>query len=104
MWDAAAKVDGIALNSVLLKGPDQLVSLPKVLFGFRENLVAICGDIREMFHQVRIREEDQHSQRFLWKNAETGEVDIYAMHYDFRCIMLTKLGTVCEEQKCYGIF
>lgn len=80
VWDAAAKVDGIALNTMLLKGPDKLVSLPKVLFGFRESLVAVCGDIREMFHQVRIREEDQQSQRFLWKNADSGEIEVYAMN------------------------
>lgn len=36
VWDAAAKVSGVSLNSVLMKGPDQLTSLPFVLYGFRK--------------------------------------------------------------------
>ncbi|XP_055528075.1 uncharacterized protein LOC129720610 [Wyeomyia smithii] len=51
VWNAAAEVNGVSLNALLLKGPDQLIGLPSVLYKFREYLVAISGDIREMFHQ-----------------------------------------------------
>lgn len=64
VWDAAAQVRDICLNSMLMKGPDQLASLPYVLYGFRVGKIAICADIKEMFHQVRIRSEDQISPRF----------------------------------------
>lgn len=57
VWDAAATTNGLSLNSFLLKGPDLLVSLPAVLFSFRQKAVAICGDIEEMFHQIFIRPE-----------------------------------------------
>lgn len=80
VWDAAAKSHGVSLNSVLLKGPDQLTSLPAVLHKFREYRVGISADIREMFHQVLIREEDQHSQRFLWRaDRSENEPSVYAM-------------------------
>ncbi|XP_062703670.1 uncharacterized protein LOC115259000 [Aedes albopictus] len=78
VWDCAACSFGVSLNSTLLKGPDQLCSLLTILLQFRENRVGLTGDIREMFHQVRINEEDQQCQRFLWPN-EKGEVVTYVM-------------------------
>ncbi|XP_055585016.1 uncharacterized protein LOC129737877 [Uranotaenia lowii] len=77
--DAAAKVDGISLNSMLLKGPDLLVSLPKVLFGFRERRIAVCADIREMFHRVLIRDEDINAQRILWREDPSLPPRIFLM-------------------------
>lgn len=80
VWDAAATVNGVSLNSALLKGPDQLTFLPHILFGFRQHAIAICGDIKEMFHQVRITAADQHFQRFLWRTDKTQmEPDAYVM-------------------------
>ncbi|XP_062538072.1 uncharacterized protein LOC134206386 [Armigeres subalbatus] len=79
IWDAAAKVDGISLNSALLKGPDQLSSLPAVLFRFRLYGVALSSDIQEMFHQIRIREEDKSSQRFLWRAKPSEKPTVYLM-------------------------
>lgn len=66
VWDAAAEVYGRSLNSCLLKGPDQLNSLSKVLYGFRKGSIAVGG---EMFHQIGILPTDQHAQRFLWPSA-----------------------------------
>ncbi|XP_065091285.1 uncharacterized protein LOC135712256 [Ochlerotatus camptorhynchus] len=45
---------------------------------FQENPVGLTGDLREMFHQVGIRVEDQQCQRFLWWN-EKGEIVVYVM-------------------------
>lgn len=58
IWDAAATVQGVSLNSQLLKGPDMLVPLVKVLSGFREWRIAFGGDLKEMLHQLKIRGED----------------------------------------------
>ncbi|XP_062703570.1 uncharacterized protein LOC134286025 [Aedes albopictus] len=79
IWDAAAKVEGVSLNSALLKGPDQLSSLPAILFRFRLFGVAVSSDIQEMFHQIRIREEDKNSQRFLWRNKPSEKPSVYLM-------------------------
>ncbi|XP_065092662.1 uncharacterized protein LOC135713465 [Ochlerotatus camptorhynchus] len=79
IWDAAAKVDGVSLNSALLKGPDQLSSLPGVLFRFRQYGVAVSSDVQEMFHQLRIREEDKISQLFLWRTNPSDNPTVYVM-------------------------
>ncbi|XP_055605881.1 uncharacterized protein LOC129754048 [Uranotaenia lowii] len=79
IWDAAAKVSGISLNSKLMKGPDQLSSLPGILFQFRLYQIAVSSDVKEMFHQVQIIPEDKHSQRFLWRTDPEQEPDIYLM-------------------------
>ncbi|XP_062541787.1 uncharacterized protein LOC134209767 [Armigeres subalbatus] len=80
IWDAAARVDGISLNSMLLKGPDQLTSLPAVVSRFRQFKVGISADIKEMFHQLLIREQDRHSQRFLYRSNPLKPFDIYLMN------------------------
>ncbi|XP_075162768.1 uncharacterized protein LOC142235399 [Haematobia irritans] len=81
VWDAAAKYNGISLNTMLYKGPDFLSSLPAILFKFREKSVALCGDVEQMFHQVYIRNEDRQVQRFLWRNCNVEkEPDIYVMN------------------------
>lgn len=41
--------------------------------------MAITGDIREMYHQVRVISNDQHAQRFLWRKSETEELDEYIL-------------------------
>ncbi|XP_032289057.1 uncharacterized protein [Drosophila virilis] len=80
VFDAAAKVGDISLNSALSKGPQHYKSLPAVLFHFREGAVGVCGDIREMFHQVLIRPQDRCAQRFLWRNGDDRrEPDVYEM-------------------------
>ncbi|XP_039438455.1 uncharacterized protein LOC120419726 [Culex pipiens pallens] len=77
--DAAAKVNGISLNTMLLKGPDLLKTLLHVLFGFREKRVALCADLKEMFHQVQIRREDRHAQRLLWRDDPSKTPEVYLM-------------------------
>lgn len=79
VWDAAATVNGVSLNSQLLKGPDLLVLLPGVICKFRERRIAFGGDIEKMFHQIRIRPEDTHSQRFLFRFDVNQPPDVYIM-------------------------
>ncbi|XP_062703946.1 uncharacterized protein LOC134286352 [Aedes albopictus] len=78
VWDAAAMAHGVSLNSVLLKGPDQLCELFTILVQFREGQVALTGDVREMFLQVLMRPADQQSQRFLWYDKD-GTLSVYVL-------------------------
>ncbi|XP_055910058.1 uncharacterized protein LOC129944558 [Eupeodes corollae] len=78
--DVAAKVNGISLNTHLMKGPDNLVPLHAGLFKFRERQVAVNADVREMFHRIRIKSEDQQCQRILWREGDTSrQPTVYIM-------------------------
>ncbi|XP_062556857.1 uncharacterized protein LOC134221685 [Armigeres subalbatus] len=79
VWDAAATVNGVSLNSELLKGPDMLKFLPSVLNQFRQYRIAFGGDIQEMYHQLRIREADKQALRFLFRFNPADAPSIYVM-------------------------
>ncbi|XP_065094804.1 uncharacterized protein LOC135715461 [Ochlerotatus camptorhynchus] len=79
VWDAAASVEGVSLNSVLLKGPDLLTALQAVLCRYRQKETAISGDIMEMFHQVLIILQDRTAQWFLWRDNPSDPFQVYVM-------------------------
>ncbi|XP_053698929.1 uncharacterized protein LOC128745887 [Sabethes cyaneus] len=69
IWDAAAKVNGVSLNMMLLKGPDLLTPQLHVTFKFRERGVTYSGDIQEMFLQLGVRKEDQSALLFVFRKS-----------------------------------
>ena len=78
VFNSSAVYQGHCLNDYWMKGPDLLNNLFGVVLRFRENAVAISGDISKMYHRVLIPEADQHVHRFLWRNMETErEPDVY---------------------------
>ena len=80
VFDAAARSGGTSLNDELLTGPDLANSLVGVLLRFRQHYVPISADIKAMYHQVRVAEEDQPALRFLWRGADRrGPPDTYQM-------------------------
>ena len=80
VFDAAAESRGTSLNSKLLKGPDLLQNLHGVLLRFRQEQYALVADIYQMFHQIRVRPEDQPALSFLWRGLETTKPpDLFQM-------------------------
>ena len=70
VFNSSANFRGHSLNEYYAKGPDLMNNLIGVLTRFREEHVAFMGDIRKMFHSIRIPLRDQMTHRFLWRDGE----------------------------------
>ena len=66
VFDCSAKYKSTSLNDHLLTGPDLINPLIGVLCRFREEPIAIMGDIERMFHQFKVNIEHRDYLRFLW--------------------------------------
>ncbi|XP_045032645.1 uncharacterized protein LOC123474497 [Daphnia magna] len=64
---ASANFQGLALNEVLLKGPNLINDIGATLLLFREKSVSLSGDIQQMFLQVGVKKDDHPALRFLWR-------------------------------------
>ena len=75
-FDAAAQFDKTSLNEKLLKGPDYLNKLIGILLRFRREPYAVISDTEEMYHQIKVAENDQDALRFVWRdNTDKKIVD-----------------------------
>ncbi len=66
VFDASAQFNGTSLNDCLLGGPDLINNLVGVLLRFRQKSIAIKCDVKKMFHQFYVNEENRDQLRFLW--------------------------------------
>ena len=77
VYNAAAKFDGKSLNDFIYTGPDLLNSLFGVLLRFRQGKIALCSDIKDMFLQMRVTKEDLPALRFLYRDSEDKDPEVY---------------------------
>ena len=75
--NAASKFRGISQKDNLLTGPDVLQNLIGIIFGFREQKVAITADIEAMFLQVKVPPGDCKVLRFLWRDTPNEPIKVY---------------------------
>ena len=81
VFDCSAVYKGVSLNQRLLQSPNLTNSLVGVLLRFRDEPVAIMGDVEAMYHQVRVPVSDRDYLRFLWYPDDdfTRPPEIYRM-------------------------
>ncbi|KAK0136704.1 hypothetical protein N1851_027112 [Merluccius polli] len=90
VFNCSYQVGKLNLNHYLLPGPTLTPSLLGVLVRFRQQPIAVSGDIKRMFHQVRLLEEDKPLMRFLWREDPSDtEPSIYQWE-------VLPFGTTCS--------
>ena len=80
VFDVAAKYKNCSLIDHLLKGSDLLNDLVSLVIRFRLGQFAVTSDNEQMFHQVRVREEDRDVLLFLWREIPNDYIDDYKMN------------------------
>lgn len=79
VFDASLKYNGTSLNSVLWKGPDLANSLVGVLLRFRDQLVAVSGDIEKMYYMIDVPEAERNYLKFFW--FESNDISSEPVQY-----------------------
>ena len=77
VYDASAKAhpNAVSLNECLYPGPPLQNKLWNVLVRSRTHPVALVGDLKKAFMQVRIREADRDALRFHWRQGEHSNIE-----------------------------
>ena len=76
MFDLNADYKGKCLNRELLSGPDLTNQIVGVLLRFREEQIAVMGDIEAMFHQVKVPKDQCSFLKFLWWDYSNPDKEI----------------------------
>ena len=81
VFNSSQVYHGISLNQCLAKGPDSFRnSILGILLRYREEKIALVGDIKKMFHSVFLNNKEKQCHRFLWRDMEvTRTPDTYVM-------------------------
>ena len=95
VFDCAAKCNGISLNDMIHAGPKLLQGFFNVLVRFRRNSVGITCDIKEMYLQIEVKEQDQSHFRLLWRDLHPNrEPDVF----EFNRLVFGKNSAPMESQ------
>ena len=106
-----AEHHGVSINKELLPGPDLTNQIVGVLLRFREELIAVTGDIEAMFHQVKVPVKQRNYLRFIWWKDSDLDKDVVdhemAAHvfggvYSPTCSNYALKKTASDNLKKYG--
>lgn len=85
IWDAAALVQRVSLNSILLKRPE-LPTFLQAVSCRQKAIPSVDGDdgsgIMEMFHQMLIRVQDRTAQWFMWQESPSDPIQVYVIDFE----------------------
>ena len=66
VFDCGAQYQNVSINKELMSGPDLANQVVGVLLRFRMEKIAFMADIKSMFYQVMVPQEQRSLLRYLW--------------------------------------
>ena len=93
VFDCSARTEEKCLNDQLLHGPDLMNNLVGVLLRFRQYPFVVVGDIKGMFSQVLVAEDDRDALRFLW--SKDHDLDGPIVEYQMRSHVFGAKSSPC---------
>lgn len=81
VFDASRKSgNGKSLNDILVTGPTIQNDLVSILVNWRFHRIAFIADVKMMYRQVLVDEQDIDFQRIVWRNDPSEPVRDYCMN------------------------
>ena len=71
--------------------PDYLNKLIGILLRFRRELYAVISDIKQMYHQIKVAQNDQDTLRFVWRDKTDKKIVDHMM----KVHILGKIDSPC---------
>ena len=68
------------VNTETLPGPKLQSNLFDILVRFRKQLVALAGDVSQMYHQLVLQPVERPFHRFLWRNLDSSRARNVEFH------------------------
>lgn len=81
VFDGSAKTSsGLSINDVQYVGPVVQEDLFSILIRFRRYRFVISADIKQMYRQVLIREDQRKYQCVLWRDSDSSDIYEYQLN------------------------
>ena len=74
VFDLNAEFHGTSINKGFLSGPSLTNQIVAVLLRFREEQIAVNGDVEAIYHQVKVAGNQRSFLPFLWKLKYLGNI------------------------------
>ncbi|XP_055377929.1 uncharacterized protein LOC129609829 [Condylostylus longicornis] len=80
VFDASCKTtSNLSLNDIMLKGPNIQDDLFDILIRFTTYKYVITADIKKMYRQIKVAEQNQNLQMIMWRNDPKDSINYYKL-------------------------
>lgn len=76
---SAASTTGTSLNDILFQGHKLHNEIPDIILHFRRHAIVFSCDIKQMFRQILVHEDDQPLQIIYWREDPSLSLKIYQL-------------------------